>query len=94
MKEKCNLCKRNILEVDGCENKVILSRKTVRSSTKEYLPIKVGTAGDFVDATEERCPECNAEKYRIHHSECPLEACPVCKQQRIFCDCILLDKEV
>jgi len=80
---KCDVCKGEMLEVDGC------IRTDIICKSKSYEPIKVGSEEDFCvcDNEDERCGDCGAKVGHYHHLGCDCERCPVCGEQLISCDC-------
>lgn len=51
--------------------------------------IRYGATAERWDATEppERCHDCHVTIGGLHHWGCDLEACPLCGQQLIGCEC-------
>lgn len=79
----CQVCKRDMLKTDGCDQHPIV----VRGQT--YSPVKVGGTGDFFEGEEDvRCGDCNAKYGHSHHAGCDCERCPVCGGQLIACGCM------
>lgn len=79
----CGLCKRDMLQTDGCD------KSTIVIGGIGYEQIKVGDPGDFYEDCEgDRCGDCNAKYGHYHHAGCDCEQCPVCGGQLISCDCL------
>ena len=82
----CNVCKGDMLKVNGCKAKTYLSHN------KKYDAIKSGGVGDFIEDEDpnNRCGDCGAKHGHFHHPGCDCERCPVCTGQLITCNCRLI----
>jgi len=91
MSSICSFCNKDKTQVKGCIPRVIINNKNRITALKSYNPVKVGEAEDSTYILEGKCSECGAHIYEYHHAGCSFEICPVCRQQRSFCDCVLSD---
>ena len=94
MSNICSFCNKDKTKVRGCIKRVVENRKNRITALKSYSPIKVGEAEDMTDLLGGKCSECGANMYEYHHVGCSLEICPVCRQHRSSCECVLTDTKL
>ena len=72
---KCELCKKEMLEADSCNE---IDIKYPNGKTLKQIPYD----GD------KRCHDCNVISGGFHHPGCDMEQCPKCGGQLISCGCL------
>lgn len=75
----CDICKGDMLEVDGC----VPHAYGKKGGKKLYPAVPENIQSDGVS----RCHDCGAKPGHLHHPGCDMERCPKCGSQAIGCDC-------
>jgi hypothetical protein len=73
----CDICNKDMLEVDGCKCNLILIGGVL------YHPTP------FISDDGSRCGDCNCKSESYHHPGCDMERCPGCGHQLISCGCVI-----
>ena len=73
----CKPCKKDMLKVDGCLKKMV-----VTFPDGKKMPVV-----PYPKQEEDRCHDCNVKPGENHHPGCDMERCPKCAGQIISCGC-------
>ena len=73
----CKYCNCDMTEVDSC------TKTTVNIDGIEYVRSRF-----HFNEQSGRCHDCGIIHGELHHCNCDVEQCPVCKDQLLSCGCI------